>query len=87
MNKNNLIKIFPCGHQSCAPCTMKGYESKEIDFVCEYLDKINERNKMTGVFIDVGAHVGLWAMQMSEWYRTRYKSQPLIYALEPDELR
>ena len=86
MNDKSIIKIHPCGHTSCSPCNMEGYESKEIDFVCEYLDKLYKAGKLTGTFVDVGAHVGLWSAAVSEWYRACYNIKPSIYALEPAAL-
>jgi FkbM family methyltransferase len=63
---------------------MKSYEATEIDYVCDYLDRITLFGKLNGVFVDIGAHVGLWSLSMSEWYINRYAIVPIIYALEPE---
>lgn len=78
--------LSPCGCQQCAPCYMAGYEQTEIDFVCSYLDVRKEKGTLTKVCVDVGAHVGLWSLKLSEWYQNRYNEIPAIYALEPDSI-
>ncbi len=78
------LTLQPCGYKKCSPCYIKGYESTEIDYVCNYLDAVTENGKLNGVFVDVGAHVGLWSLHMSEWYQHRYNIMPTIYAVEPD---
>lgn len=78
-------KMHPCSHAKCSPCRLRNYESIEIDYVTEYLDRIVEAGLLNGVFLDVGAHVGLWSLQMSEWYQCRYNIIPTIYAIEPDK--
>lgn len=86
ITENIAYKFHPCGFRKCSPCYLKGYESTEIDYVCSYLDRVAEAGKLKGVAIDVGAHVGLWAMHLSEWYQNRYNVVPTIYAIEPDGL-
>jgi FkbM family methyltransferase len=63
---------------------MKDYESTEIAFVCNYLDRVAEAKLLSGIFVDVGAHVGLWSINMSHYYQARYHIVPTIYAMEPD---
>jgi len=82
--ENIAYEFHPCGFIGCKPCYMKNYEAIEIEYVCNYLDRVVEANQLKGVFIDVGAHVGLWSLQMSEWYQNRYHIVPTIYAIEPD---
>lgn len=85
MTSDNIAyKLRGCGYKNCAPCYMKGYEMNEITIACAYLDRLYEKQQMTGVCVDVGAHVGLWSLALSEWYQNRYNVKPLIYALEPD---
>ena len=77
-------KFHPCGYKKCRPCYMKDYEAAEIDYTCNYLNKVAEAGKLNGVFVDVGAHAGLWSLQMSEWYQCRFNIKPTIYAIEAD---
>lgn len=84
--KTIAYKLRTCGYPRCSPCYVTDYEAKDIDFACEYIDRIAEAGKSSNVFVDVGAHVGLWSLQMSEWYQCRYNVIPTIYALEPDRL-
>lgn len=85
MNKSTVTQAFhTCGYRKCSPCRVQGYEATEINFVCAYLDRVASIGKLNAVFVDVGAHVGLWALSLSEWYRNRYNIVPTIYALEPD---
>jgi len=86
MTDKLIYKFEKCGHTDCAPCNLVDYESREIDYVCDYLDRVDEGGMLNGAFIDVGAHAGLWSLQMSEWYRNRYNVVPSILALEPDDL-
>lgn len=79
-------KFHTCGFKKCAPCYVKEYEGREIDYVCQYLDKLGEVGQLKGVFVDVGAHVGLWSMVLSEWYQNCTNVVPSIYAVEADEL-
>ena len=76
--------MYTCNHAQCAPCHMANYEKREMDYVCEYLDKRFRLSLLTGAFIDIGAHVGLWSLRLSEWYITRYNRVPNIFALEAD---
>jgi len=78
--------LHPCGCNQCAPCSMAGYEQTEIDFACQYLDRRCEAGTLNKRFIDVGAHVGLWSLKLSEWYQDRYEEIPTIYALEADAI-
>lgn len=73
-----------CGYKKCAPCSMRDYESVEIDYVCDYLDRVAEKGGLTGIFLDLGAHVGLWSLSLSEWYINRYAQIPHILALEAE---
>lgn len=84
MSEANMYRMHDCGYPDCAPCHMKGYESAEIDYVTSYLDRVVEAGKFNGVVVDIGAHVGLWSLCMSEWYQNRYNLIPAIYALEPE---
>jgi FkbM family methyltransferase len=85
MSKERLAyTLKPCGHGKCSACRLKDYEATEIDYVCDYLDRVAKAGKLKGVFVDVGAHVGLWSLSLSEWYQNRYNIVPTIYALEPD---
>lgn len=77
-------QMHTCGHTQCAPCHMAGYEKRETDYVCEYLDKRFRISMLTGAFVDIGAHVGLWSLRMSEWYIARYHIVPTILAIEAD---
>ena len=81
-----VYNLQGCGFPQCAPCYALGYEGREMAFVCGYLDRVVKAGKLNGVFVDVGAHVGLWSLAMSEWYQSRYKHTPNIYALECDPL-
>ena len=76
--------LHPCGYSKCAPCRLSNYEAAEIDYTCEYLDRVAKAGLLTGIFVDVGAHVGLWALSMSEWYINRYATIPHIIAIEAD---
>lgn len=82
MSKSTVYTMRTCGYKKCSPCYVNNYEAKEIDYVTKYLDRVAEAGKLNGTFIDVGAHVGLWSLQMSEWYQCRYAIIPIIYALE-----
>ncbi len=85
MSKETLAYTMrTCGNTACAPCYMKDYEATEMDIVCQYLDRVAERDKLDYTFVDVGAHVGLWSLCMSEWYQNRYNIVPTIYAMEPE---
>ena len=87
MTKQDLAYEFhTCGFTECAPCKNKGYESTEIQYVCDYLDRLYDAKKLKGVAVDVGAHVGLWAMALTGWYQNRYAIAPVIYAFEIDAL-
>lgn len=78
------LALHTCDYKKCNPCYVKDYGSAEINYVCNYLDVVAENGKLNGVFVDVGAHVGLWSFRMSEWYQCRYNIMPMIYAMEPD---
>lgn len=72
-----------CGYNDCAPCHMDGYEQTEIDFVLNYIAKLSKQGEMHARFLDIGAHVGLWSMQLQSYYNRVLGTIPEIYAVEP----
>lgn len=78
------MKMRTCGYTKCAPCRMKDYELREMRFVCDYLKRVHAVEPLCNVFIDVGAHVGLWSLHMNQFYQDAFGTKPIVYALEAD---
>jgi FkbM family methyltransferase len=83
-NNRHGYKLAQCGYADCAPCNLHNYERREIGYVTSYLDRLHAARQLHGVFVDVGAHTGLWSLAMSIQYQDRYLMTPCIYAFEPD---
>lgn len=77
-----MPKFTPCGHKECGPCYMKNYESKDMEYLDDYLKIVDKKVIEQGCFIDVGAHVGLWSLYVSDLLK-KNGIIPQIYALEP----
>lgn len=74
-----------CSFPQCLPCSKpKTYEKKELDRVRAYLKTRNDMGpQLTGGFLDIGAHVGLWSLHLYEHYELL--GVPCnITAFEPD---
>lgn len=74
--------LTPCGHTKCQPCTMGGYESRDMARLTSFMDGISIDVLQAGCFIDAGAHVGMWSLVISQKL-IRMGIQPQIYAVEP----
>jgi FkbM family methyltransferase len=72
-----------CITPSCNPCNKLRYESLELKITQDYLSKLADKNLLNGGFIDVGAHVGLWSMQLADYLWGRNKDLK-SFAIEPD---
>lgn len=75
--------IESCGYSECAPCNVRNYEMRSRNVLHDYLDSLYATRDLKGVFVDVGAHVGLWSLAMSAFYQARFNITPAIYAFEP----
>lgn len=54
-----------CSYAECRPCHDKEYERKYIDRLLEYLSK---KKDVSGTFIDIGAHTGLWSHEIDKFF-------------------
>jgi FkbM family methyltransferase len=77
--------IQKCSFARCLPCSKaETYEKVQLDRVRAYLKTRNEMGpKLTGGFLDIGAHVGLWSLHLYEYYQS-LGVVPNVTAFEPD---
>lgn len=54
-----------CSYAECKPCHDKGYERRPISRLLEYL---SNKKDISGTFIDVGAHTGLWSDEVDKFF-------------------
>lgn len=69
-----------CSYKDCKPCHDDTYERKPMQRLIDYLDK---KDEVSGTFIDVGAHVGLWSELVFNYYSVR-SVKPQSFAFEAD---
>ena len=73
--------IVTCGG-NCAACRHgMMYERKDFVGVTKILSHFDD---LTGVALDGGAHVGVWSLNLLQWYRKR-NITPRIIAIEPSK--
>lgn len=53
--------MIKCSHKTCHACYSKDYESVDIRFLYEFISKHEK-----AVFLDIGAHVGLYIYRLNE---------------------
>jgi len=78
-----MLPQHKCITPHCNPCNKLGYEALELKITQDYLSKLANKGLLSGGFIDVGAHVGLWAVQLAEYFWTKNKDLK-SFAIEPD---
>lgn len=72
----------PCGNPACTPCTFKDYEQKTFTRIAHFIRNANRTILEKGCFIDGGAHVGLYSVQVAAILRD-HGIEPQIYAIDP----
>lgn len=79
-----MIPDNKCITPHCHPCNKLGYEQAELKITRDYLSKLADNGLLTGGFIDVGAHVGLWTMQLADYFWDKQREFE-NFAIEPDD--
>lgn len=74
-----------CSDPLCSPCHNPNYERKEIAFAGGWLSRGSHKRRLTGRFIDVGAHTGLWSIAINKVY-AQLNINADIFAFEPDPI-
>jgi len=75
--------VIKCTDEKCTACNIPHYEYNARKCVHQYLDRLIKAGKVTGVFIDGGAHVGLWSLNIAQHY-TKRRTVHNIFAFEPN---
>jgi len=73
--------MFKCDDPNCRVCDNPHYEWDDRQWLLNWLEK---KSTKAGCFIDVGAHVGLWSIDVASFYR-KCGVEYQIFAWEPDD--
>jgi len=73
-----------CGDPQCPVCSNPEYEAPLLQAADMHIAGLARHGKLSGVSVDVGAHVGLWARSLARSYWRCRRSPGTILAFEPD---
>lgn len=76
-----MSELQKCPDVDCQVCDKDHYERTDRKWLLTYL---KYKTKKTGVFFDIGAHAGLYAVDTAKYYNS-INIPYRVYAFEPDE--